>query len=283
MTVASVIKPGSDRSNLASMISRGAKMSLLLASLFVAGQASAAVPVVESQPTVQGVTGQEVFPQPTLVAKADAEGSTAYLLNVIDQLRTEMMELRGRVEEQGFLIKQLQQENRDRYLDLDERISRIGGAGAVSSPVLQSGTHTASVKSPVLPVSVTDNKQEEDAYQAAFQLIRDKRFDDALAALKKLLTDHPSGSYADNAQYWLGEVQMAQGQYPAAKDAFLAVLKNYPESPKVPDATYKLGRLSDMLGDKKQARDYLESVISKYPDTAASRLSDTYLQSLSDS
>ena len=76
---------------------------------------------------------------------------------------------------------------------------------------------------------------------------------------------------------------MAQGKFEPARDEFRVVMEQYPDSAKVPDAAYKLGRLYDLLGDKAEARKYLELVVSQYPGSSAASLSDTYLQSMSDS
>lgn len=264
----------------------------------VSSYAAASVPIEQSRPI--GVDnapissarddGEKVESAPAPSASpAAADSSTAYLLNTIEQMRQELMELRGQLEEQGFQLERLQQENRDRYLDLDERISRLNQSGGktVASGSRSPSTTTTPVKKATgksgSSSKVSGNealKGEEEAYQAAFGLIRGKQFDQAREALKKQLTAYPKGRYADNAQYWLGEVEMAQGQYQPARDAFQSVLNDYPGSPKVPDASYKLGRLHDLLGDKDKARSLLESVIKKYPDTAAARLSDTYLRAM---
>ncbi|WOG26105.1 tol-pal system protein YbgF [Endozoicomonas sp. 8E] len=252
----------------------------------VAGLASyvqAEVPVVDSQPSgnaysVESSQAREPAPMESSV------GGTAHVLNLMDELRQEIMTLRGQLEEQAYQIKQLQKENRDRYLDLDQRISRLGD----SSKEALAGAGGASNSPVTLPaigkpsVSESDTR-EEAAYQAAFSMIKDKRFDEAVVALKKLLKDYPKGQFSDNAQYWLGEVQMAQGKYKEAQDDFQSLIDRYPDSPKVSDATYKLGRILDLQGEKDAARKHLESVISQYPGSAAARLSDTYLRNMSDS
>ncbi len=279
MTVAAPKRSLNKYACQASSLVKAARIVLLLAPGIISGYANASsVPVVDSTPAMAIESGGDGFPQPVSEAKTlGSEAGVAHMLNVIDQLRSDVMELRGQLEEQGYLLKQLQQENRDRYLDLDERIARLGDTSEVPAG-----------KSRVSPGKITpfpaagSGKTEENAYNAAFQLIRDKHFDEARQALKKQLADYPKGQYADNAQYWLGEVYMAQGNYPGAQEAFSGVLNNYPNSPKIPDAIYKLGRLSDLQGDQQQARKYLESVISKYPESAASRLSDTYLRNLGD-
>lgn len=252
---------------------------------------AAPVPVVESRPVdrsaaqVQTSSGTSVaIPDAPSIAASDSSG-TAFLLNTIEQLRQEMMELRGQIEEQQFQINRLKQENRDRYLDLDERITRLNaGEPALSQPKAEQ-TPAAVVPPVTSGDAATDDQQarhkaEEQEYQAAFKLIRERQFDEAKVALRQLLKDYPQGRYADNALYWLGEVQMAQAKYPEAQETFEQVLKQYPQSGKIADASYKLGRLHDLQGDKDKARQVFEAVIKNHPDSAAARLSDTYLRGM---
>ena len=268
--------------------------SVAVLGAFIAPLYAAPVPVVESRPVTRGTTSQQPVDQvaaPTSVSEPQSGGDsagTAYFLNMMDQLRQEVMELRGQVEEQQFQINRLQQESRDRYLDLDDRIGRLKVGETSRTPVSQSG----STQTPTEAIDESQLKQdadsqgkqmalaEEEAYQAAFKLIRERQFDEAKEALRKLLADFPNGYYSDNARYWLGEVQMAQGKYPEALTTFEQVLKDYPQSGKIPDATYKIGRLQDLLGNKQKARELLEKVMKEYPDSAAARLSDTYLRGL---
>lgn len=266
----------------------GSHLSLmvLVTALGVAPTVSAVVPVVEPRPDASVVSNIKSAAVPELAGvteQANSGGETAHLLNVLEQLRNDVMDLRGQVEEQAHLLKQLQQESRDRYMDLDKRLSLLSGNGVASgerkAPV--AGSNSVSSKNNL--ASGADVSPEKAIYDQAFSLIQEKRFDDALRVLKKQLADYPDGAYAANAQYWLGEVQMAQAQYEQAEASFSAVLKNFPDSQKVPDATYKLGRLADILGNKQKARDLLKSVIEKYPDSSASRLSDTYLRQLGES
>ena len=286
---------------------------LILASL-LAVPVLAAVPVVESLPTAEVVreTAQDATPvsapesverviqsaQTQQVSEENSQprpqsaNSTAYFLNQIEELRKRNMTLEGRVEELEFQLRQNEAEFRDRYLDLDARISRA--MGDQPAPAL-TGDRSANISQAAepgsTPVQLPARQSSEELlaerelaeYQVAFGLIRDREFDQALAALRKLLEEYPDGKLSDNAQYWLGEVLMAQGKFEPARDEFRVVMEQYPDSAKVPDAAYKLGRLYDLLGDKAEARKYLELVVSQYPGSSAASLSDTYLQSMSDS
>ncbi len=275
-------------------------LPLLLASILSGDIQAAPAPVAESKPmegrssevrtVVSKISDEPVTILPSAGSPDDDDGEingTAHLLNTIDQMRQEMMEMRGQLEEQAFRIEQLQQESRDRYLDLDERMSRLNGQG--HSGGRGESSSVAALQPPILNTPVANPsekrdqsafKAEEAAYQSAFGLIRSKQFDDAKEALQQQLKAYPKGRYADNAYYWLGEVDMAQGRYDEARDSFQVVLSDFPKSSKVPDASYKLGRVYDLLGNQKKAKELLESVIRQYPESAASRLSDTYLRTM---
>ena len=238
-------------------------LGLIFMSAFCASQLiQADVPVVESR-AVNGSYGSEVAKSNSVVADGASNG---FMLQTIEQLRTEMMELRGLVEEQTHLLQRIQNEHRERYVDLDERVSRLSTQPQplTGSPVLKPPVDSTS-ETAALTEQEQASLNEEEAYEKAFSMIREKRFDEARRMLSQQLEDFPRGRYSDNAQYWLGEVYMAQGQYPEAQKAFNTLLSNHADSIKIPDATYKLGRLADILGDKKQARSYLQSVIKKIP------------------
>ena len=273
-------------------------MSMMVFTVLVAGSLSsvafAAAPVEEPRPL--GLSGEsrpvisKITDEPVSISSSsdsnDGYNGTAYLLNTIDQLRQEMMEMRGQLEEHAFRIEQLQQEGRDRYLDLDERVARLKDqSGAVAAPLA-----VTNLKPPMANVPVAADqkgqsalKAEEATYQSAFGLIRTKQFDQAKKALREQLKTYPDGRYADNAHYWLGEVDMAQGHYDSARESFQVILDEFPKSSKVPDASYKLGRVHDLLGNQKEAKKLFDLVIQQYPDSSAAKLSDTYLRSMNGS
>ncbi len=234
------------------------------------------VPVVDSQPA-----GNRVVETVALAQAATGSTGTAHILNLLDELRQENMTLRGQLEEQAYRIRQLEQENRDRYLDLDDRISKL--IEQLDGNVMPSGTVKPSITPPkpaLDKVVKNTSSTQQQAYQNAFDLIKGREFDKALLAMRQLLEDSPKGAYADNALYWLGEIQMAQGKYAEARIDFQSVIRDFPASSKVPDAGYKLGKVLDLLGKKAEAKEQLEDVVANHSGTAAARLSETYLKNM---
>jgi tol-pal system protein YbgF len=128
--------------------------------------------------------------------------------------------------------------------------------------------------------NAADAEQERQAYERAFELLKQGRYDLAVAAFKAFVQSYPNGQYADNAQYWLGEANYVQRQFKDALKEFQAVVNNHPSSPKRPDAMLKMGYTYQELGDLDQARMTLNDVISNYPASTAARLAQKRLQDL---
>src|SRR5690606_39450278 len=72
--------------------------------------------------------------------KAGNNQATAELFYMIQQLQREVRDLRGQVEEQQHQISRLQQQGRDRYVDLDQRILEL-------SKAVRSEEHTSELQS----------------------------------------------------------------------------------------------------------------------------------------
>ena len=47
------------------------------------------------------------------------------LLKIMQVLQQELQELRGLVEEQGYLVSRLQRDQKEQYLDLDRRLMAV--------------------------------------------------------------------------------------------------------------------------------------------------------------
>ncbi len=125
-----------------------------------------------------------------------------------------------------------------------------------------------------------DPAKEKLYYDAAFDLIKSKDFDKASQAFNAFLRKYPNSQYSGNAQYWLGEVNLAKGDLQGAGQAFARVSQSYPSSQKVPDSLYKLADVERRLGNNDKAKGILQQVISQYPGTSAAQLAQRDLKNL---
>jgi tol-pal system protein YbgF len=221
------------------------------------------------------------------------------MLTQLQQLQREVQQLRGEVEVQGHRLEELQQRQRDIYLDIDRRLQQgggqpeaapvfptprpvgPGGRDGVGSPTPPGAatpfTPPMGVASPVRQAA-SASPEEQAAYEQALNILREGRYADAAQAYRQFLATYPNGRYADNAQYWLAETQYVARQYPQGLEEFTKVVDRYPDSPKVPDALLKLGYIQYEMGNWAEARKHLDAVMQRFPDSTAARLANERLQ-----
>ncbi len=125
-----------------------------------------------------------------------------------------------------------------------------------------------------------DPEKEKLFYDASFDLIKERDFEKAQQAFSAFLRKYPNSQYAGNAQYWLGEVHLVQGDLQAAGKAFAQVSQNYPEHNKVPDSLYKLADVERRLGNADKARGIMQQVVAQYPNSSAAQLAQQDLRKL---
>lgn len=191
----------------------------------------------------------------------------------LDNLQEEMQKLSGKLEVQSHDIKTLNDQLRDFYNDLDQRVSRINSLNTSNTGL--DSSNNASVN---MPNSLT--AKEQQAYQKAFDALRNKNYDNAAEAMQSYLTDYPNGSYATNAYYWLGQIYYMQQQYDKAQASFETLINKYPTSQKIPDTKLKLALISDATGKHDEAKKALEALKKQYPGTTAAQLADAKLKEI---
>ncbi len=227
-----------------------------------------AVPVSEAQVRVV-----ESSPQGYNSGVAQPSFNTPVEQDVYSQIRAlqdEVANLRGLIEEQAHEIKQLKQLQLDNYMELDRRLS--AGVSAVTAPAV---SDEVSSVAPVAVPQAANSVDEADLYKAAYDLLNNRKYDEAVVAFKAHLAQYPLGTYAANSQYWLGKVAMLKRDYPQAKAWFSKLISDFPASPKVPDAKLDLGRVYYFMGDKVSAKSTLSEVAAGSTDAA--RLAQKFL------
>lgn len=218
-------------------------------------------------------------------APTSAQGE---LFMQLQQMQTEIAQLRGMVEEQQNQIQTLKQESLARYQDLDSRVSSgVAGAAAPAQNSPADGAINAggapavpAEQAPAASNEPADLAKEKLYYDAAFDLIKAKDFEKASQAFNAFLRKYPNSQYAGNAQYWLGEVNLAKGDLQAAGKAFATVSVTYPTHAKVPDSLFKLADVEQRLGNTDKAKGILRQLVSQFPGSSAAQLAQRDLQRL---
>jgi tol-pal system protein YbgF len=177
------------------------------------------------------------------------------------ELQRENQELRNELETLQFELTRSADRQRQLYIDLDQRLQSLelsstggGPAGAVPTTGGQA----------MIPDNV--------AYQAAFDLLKAGRYENAGAGFDAFLAEYSDSELRDNAQYWLAETHYVRKNFAAALTGFQEVITGYPASRKIPDAWLKIGYCNFELENWTEARRALTTVTTRYPETTAARL-----------
>ncbi len=123
-------------------------------------------------------------------------------------------------------------------------------------------------------------KSEIELYRSAFQLVKEKDYNDAIDTFNAFLYLFPQSNYASNAQYWLSESIYALGDFADAMINFAKVVEKYPNSSKIADAKLKIGYCYYSIKKWKEARFIFSDIIKKYPNTSLSQLAEKKIQSM---
>ncbi len=222
-----------------------------------------------------------------LERKLDSQGLID-MQDQLDRLRQDLQQLRGDMEVQMHRIEQLDKKQRDLYLDMDRRLGAVearqpGGVApetgvepGASGAVYGTGAGAAADE-PVDVPAPSDSPEARQAYDSALNLLKQKRYTEASRAFTGFLKDHPNSSYADNAQYWIGEAHYVTREFKPALSEFQKVVTQYPNSAKVPDARLKIGFINYELQQWGEARTTLGRVVADFPGTRAAQLADERL------
>lgn len=212
----------------------------------------------------------------TAIERILANGSLIELTMQVDELQRQNAALQGRTESLEHNAETTASRQRDLYVDLDDRLQTMEKNLQSRSVNVLDGGSLAPGQLPVPGGSDRDN------YQAAFELLKEQRYEPAALAFQQFLVSFPESQLADNAQYWLAESFYVTDQFENALNEFEVVIGDYPRSRKVPDALLKIGYSNYELERWDAAKAALGRVQGEYPDTTAARLAEQRLKRMAD-
>ncbi|MGH8240020.1 MAG: YbgF trimerization domain-containing protein, partial [Steroidobacteraceae bacterium] len=142
----------------------------------------------EEDPVVQKLT--ELDGRLLRIERVLANQSLLDLSQRIEAAQTEVRTLRGQVDELQHQVQKTSDQQRDMYGDVDRRLGALEGGGPRAAVSGAGATD--------LPVPQGDDRAN---YQAAFDLLKDVKYPEAIGGVKQFLTTFPTCVLADNAQY----------------------------------------------------------------------------------
>ncbi len=246
--------------------------------------------------------------------QARANEGTLSLVNRLQNLEQQVRDLQGQIEQLQHQQQESDQRQKDQYVDLDSRLSRLEGkplgaaAGNTAAPAgsmsVMAPTSTPAGSATVVPppavvapvptpalaaaavpavapaAAVSPAAAEQTAYDHAFQALRDGDYAESARRFRAFMAQYPGSALAPNADYWLGESYYVTQNFQVSLQTFQGLLARYPGSPKAPDALLKVGYCQYELKQWAAARTTLEAVVARYPNTTVAHLAEGRLRAI---
>ena len=210
------------------------------------------------------------------------------LLLQIEQLRQETQALRGLMEELSYQLGQMSADQKRRYLDLDQRLVelvRIQKQSVAAGPAQGSTTASdpsqgATAGDAFAPAPMTPEVSDQDAYKAAFSLIKENKLEEGLEAMRTFSLNYPKSDLQIESEYWVGQLLNALNREPEAIEVFKKIIVEAPEFRKIRQVKVKLGSLLITNKDPVNGRKILEELILQAPESVEAGLASRELEKI---
>ena len=185
----------------------------------------------------------------------------------LDAIESQMAELTRASEEAGNRLGNMEAELARLRADQDRRLRALengsGSSGSGDGPAAgdEVATETVDNSPPPAPRPRVETPRStapaldgaEAAYDAGFRLWEDRKYDQAVAALRKMIAAYPASRRVSWANNLIGRALLDKGEYRAAADVLLANYRGNKAGERAPDSLYYLGQASMKLGQPAQA------------------------------
>ncbi|MCF7826768.1 MAG: tetratricopeptide repeat protein [Candidatus Marinimicrobia bacterium] len=115
------------------------------------------------------------------------------------------------------------------------------------------------------------------AYNDALNNYFNNDFLEAIQEFRILIQREPTGAYADNAQYWIGECYYSLEDFESAITEFEKVF-DFDENNKSDHALFKIALSYQQLGRYLKARENMERFLREYPDSELASQAKDFLK-----
>jgi len=207
--------------------------------------------------------GQPVDTAGTADDPAASQVVVTALSNRLDNIERSLTEITRTNEENAQRIGTLEAEIARLKADSDQRLRTLENAvppAASAAPAPTGATATTDerpappatsdrVRPAATPVATASppktgdlNADAEAAYDAGYQLWQQKKYDQAIAALRAMTSSFPNHRRVSWANNLVGRALLDKGEYRAAAEALLANYRGNPRGERAADSLYYLGQ-----------------------------------------
>jgi len=156
--------------------------------------------------------------------------------------------------------------------------ARTSALEAKLADIRSSATATTATTARAAAAASETKPAPEAMYLKGYQQVVDKNYAAATETLTAFLAEYPDHKFAGNAQYWLGEIYYAKGDWEKSILEFDKVIKKYPSSEKTAASLLKQGFAFEKIGSKKEAKLLLQGVVEKFPKSPEAGLARKKLE-----
>ena len=215
--------------------------------------------------------GQASYGQP-----AASDGAMFEILGRLEQLQSEVQQLRGMVEEQAQTIADLERKQGHMYSDLDDRLQSLTTTPAASAPATPAQTQATP---PAVPVQAPAAAASASAPAATAAVATPAAQTPATASPPAPATTSPTASKPatptpqvsqgnEKEQYQQAYDTLRNGHNAQAVKMFETLLGEYPAGEFADNAQYWLAEAHKINRDYDKARAAFSKVVSQYPNSS---------------
>ena len=210
-------------------------------------------------------------------------------LETLDEVNTEIVKLRGTIEELQFHVAELQKyadqdaiTRERRMLHAETRLSALEKYLHVPTPPPPTdqemglaptnptvGTAPVDPVPTVAPPEVVASKSADEALDLATTRMKEGQQGVARALLQKALVDFPKSAEEPEIFYRIGETLLNEKEWKAAAKQFDLVVRTYPKSTWAPWAMLRQGEAFVGMGNVETAKLFWQGVVDTYPRSDA--------------
>jgi len=185
------------------------------------------------------------------------------LSNMIESLRSELANSRGKSEQLARDLADAQRFQKDIVQGTEDRLKRLE-----PSKVSVDGLDFMAA-----PAEISE-------YDSALATMRKGDFAQALPAFSEFVRRYPSSGYQPSALFWLGNLHYSQRNYKEALNQYRALVSASPAHLRAPEALLSVANCQLELKDPKASRKTLEELVKAYAESEAASLAKARLAKL---
>ncbi len=128
---------------------------------------------------------------------------------------------------------------------------------------------------------VPATQQAQRSYDAALELLKQSKFNEAIVAFEDMLALHGNSDLADDATFWVSEARYVSRDFAPALAGYQTVLQRFPSSERVPESLLKVGVIQAEMGATEEARQTYQQVMQRFPGSRVAVSAQSRLDKIS--